>query len=100
MGGMSEYTSWTAGIPWWISFPGFLLGLAIIGLAPYRYLIKSTSGSWQPKGAKGIAAIEGRIGRAPRGAYALRLVPLVRAPTKNAARSMATSRLIMIPIIL
>ena len=38
MGGMSEFSSWTPGIPWWISYPLFLLGLAGIGFLTYRAL--------------------------------------------------------------
>jgi magnesium transporter len=38
IGGMSEYTMMTRGIPWWIAYPAFLLGLAGIGFATWRAL--------------------------------------------------------------
>lgn len=43
IGGMSEFTTWTAGIPWWVSFPSFMLGLTGLGFATYR-ILKSTTG--------------------------------------------------------
>ena len=43
MGGMSEFSGWTKGIPWWLAFPGFLCGLTLIGLITYWYMQKSTS---------------------------------------------------------
>ncbi len=45
MGGMSEFSGWTKGIPWWLSFPGFLVALAVIGLSTYSYMQRSTSGA-------------------------------------------------------
>jgi hypothetical protein len=50
MGGMSEFSAWTAGIPWWISFSGFLLGLAVIGTALYSYMIKTSTSVSSRKG--------------------------------------------------
>lgn len=44
MGGMSEFSSWTAHVPWWISYAFFLGFLACIGLISYRYLMITTSG--------------------------------------------------------
>jgi len=38
VGGMSEYSMMTAGIPWWLSYPLFLLGLTLIGLGTWRVL--------------------------------------------------------------
>jgi magnesium transporter len=38
MGGMSEFSSWTPGIPWWVSYPFFLLGLAGVGFLTYKVL--------------------------------------------------------------
>jgi magnesium transporter len=38
MGGMSEFSAWTPGIPWWISYPLFLLGLIGVGYLTYRML--------------------------------------------------------------
>lgn len=40
MGGMSEYSAWTRGFPWWLTYPAFLAGLAVIGLITYRQLTK------------------------------------------------------------
>lgn len=38
LGGMSEFSSWTAGVPWWISYTLFLVGLVGIGYLTYRLL--------------------------------------------------------------
>jgi len=38
MGGMSEFSSWTLGLPWWLSYPLFLAGLAGVGYLTYRIL--------------------------------------------------------------
>jgi magnesium transporter len=43
MGGMSEYSAWTAKIPWWLSYSFFLVLLVLIGLAAYRYLMVTTA---------------------------------------------------------
>ncbi len=45
MGGMSEFSGWTKGIPWWLSFSGFLALLGLIGMLTYWFMLKSTSGS-------------------------------------------------------
>ncbi|MNP76814.1 CorA-like Mg2+ transporter protein [compost metagenome] len=31
IGGMSEFSVMTAGMPWWLSFPALLLGMAVLG---------------------------------------------------------------------
>jgi magnesium transporter len=38
IGGMSEYSMMTEGVPWWISYPLFILALAAIGLGTRRVL--------------------------------------------------------------
>jgi len=38
MGGMSEFSRWTGGIPWWLSYPAFLVGLVPVGLLTYMIL--------------------------------------------------------------
>lgn len=38
MGGMSEFSMMTAGVPWYISYPGFVLGLGIIGFVTWQVL--------------------------------------------------------------
>lgn len=38
MGGMSEFSMMTAGVPWYVSYPGFLLGLGVIGVVTWRVL--------------------------------------------------------------
>lgn len=38
MGGMSEFSAWTKGIPWWLSYPAFLVGLIPIGLLTWMFL--------------------------------------------------------------
>ncbi len=38
MGGMSEFSSWTPGFPWWLSYPLFMAGLAGGGWLTYRIL--------------------------------------------------------------
>ena len=47
IGGMSEFTMMTRGIPWPLAYGGFALGLAGIGVAMYmvlRYLEKKSPG--------------------------------------------------------
>jgi len=38
MGGMSEFSSWTPGMPWWLSYPLFLFLLVGVGFLTYRVL--------------------------------------------------------------
>jgi magnesium transporter len=38
IGGMSEYSMMTRGIPWWVAYPLFMLGLAAIGFVTWRVL--------------------------------------------------------------
>ncbi|MCC6950881.1 MAG: magnesium transporter CorA family protein [Phycisphaerales bacterium] len=38
VGGMSEYSMVTSALPWWISYPAFLLGLTVIGFLTWRVL--------------------------------------------------------------
>ncbi len=38
VGGMSEYSMMTAGIPWWVAYPLFLLFLTFCGFATWRVL--------------------------------------------------------------
>lgn len=41
MGGMSEFSSWTKSVPWWISYSIFLFFLGLVGLATYWVLKKT-----------------------------------------------------------
>jgi len=53
IGGMSEFTMMTEGIPWWVSFPLFLLGLAVIGFVTWRVLgrwMDRSMGQTEPNG--------------------------------------------------
>ncbi len=53
IGGMSEFTMMTQGIPWWVSFPLFLLGLAVIGFVTWRVLgrwMDRSMGQTEPNG--------------------------------------------------
>lgn len=43
MGGMSEFSSWTAGIPWWIAFSMFAGGLCLVAWITYL-VVKRYSG--------------------------------------------------------
>jgi magnesium transporter len=45
MGGMSEFSSWTTGIPFWLSYSIFLLGLCAVGYATYIVLKKWDAGA-------------------------------------------------------
>ncbi len=38
IGGMSEFTMMTEGVPWWIAYPLFVLGLVVIGFITWRVL--------------------------------------------------------------
>ena len=40
-GGMSEFSAWTRSVPWWVSYPFFLIFLGLVGLATYWVLRKS-----------------------------------------------------------
>ncbi|MND78078.1 CorA-like Mg2+ transporter protein [compost metagenome] len=31
IGGMSEFSMMTAGLPWWLTFPALLLAMAVLG---------------------------------------------------------------------
>ena len=44
VGGMSEYSMMTSGIPWWVAYPMFLLFLALCGFVTWRVL-----GSWMDR---------------------------------------------------
>jgi magnesium transporter len=44
IGGMSEFTMMTEGIPWWVAYPLFVLGLAGIGFVTWRVL-----GEWMER---------------------------------------------------
>jgi magnesium transporter len=48
MGGMSEYSMMTAPLPWWVSYPLFLLGLTGIGFVTWRVL-----GRWMDRSMSG-----------------------------------------------
>ncbi|MCX7024753.1 MAG: magnesium transporter CorA family protein [Spirochaetes bacterium] len=41
MGGMSEFSTWTSGIPWWLSYGFFVLGMVFVGFATAWVLRKS-----------------------------------------------------------
>jgi magnesium transporter len=38
MGGMSEFSGWTQGVPFWISYPLFLAGLGLVGFSTYSVI--------------------------------------------------------------
>lgn len=38
VGGMSEYSMMTQGVPWWVAYPAFLVGLVVCGFVTWRVL--------------------------------------------------------------
>ncbi len=52
VGGMSEFTTWTSGAPWWVAYPLFLLGLSGLGLITYKVL-QFTTGERPGKNHRG-----------------------------------------------
>jgi magnesium transporter len=52
VGGMSEYSMITSGLPWWVSYPLFLFGLACVGFVTWRVLgrwMDRSMGQGQPR---------------------------------------------------
>jgi magnesium transporter len=41
MGGMSEFSQWTKGAPWWVAYSLFLAGLVMVGFLTYWVLKKT-----------------------------------------------------------
>jgi magnesium transporter len=41
MGGMSEFSTWTSSMPWWLAYSFFIVFLSFVGLATYWILKKS-----------------------------------------------------------
>jgi magnesium transporter len=45
VGGMSEFSGWTAGLPFWVTYPLFLVGLAFVGYLTYLVIHKWDAGA-------------------------------------------------------
>jgi magnesium transporter len=45
VGGMSEFSGWTQGVPFWIAYPLFLVALAAVGYLTYRVIHKWDAGA-------------------------------------------------------
>lgn len=57
MGGMSEFSQWTRGAPWWVAYSLFLAGLVMVGFLTYWVLKKtglerSGGGRREPEGRR------------------------------------------------
>jgi magnesium transporter len=42
MGGMSEFSMITSGVPWWLSFPSFAAAMLLIALITYSFIRRLT----------------------------------------------------------
>jgi magnesium transporter len=53
VGGMSEFSGWTQGMPFWVTYPLFLAGLALVGWATYLVIHKWDAGAKEFEAPRG-----------------------------------------------